>query len=111
MNGGHMITFEEFKKISLKIAKILEVKEHPNADKLYVIKVDIGGEERELVAGIREAYKPEELKDKLVVVVDNMKPAVIRGIESNGMILAAHDGEKLAVISPDRDLSSGAIVK
>ena len=106
-----MITFEEFKKISIKIAKIKEVKEHPNADKLYVIKVDIGGEERELVAGIREAYKPEELKDKLVVVVDNMKPAVIRGIESNGMILAAHDGEKLAVISPDRDLSSGAIVK
>ncbi len=106
-----MVSFDEFKKLSIKVARIKEVKDHPNADKLYVIKVDIGGEEKELVAGIKKAYKPEDLAEKLVVVVDNMEPATIRGVESKGMILAAQDGEKLAVISPDRDLSPGSTVK
>lgn len=106
-----MISFEEFKKLSIKIAKIKEVKEHPNADKLYVIKVDIGGEEREVVAGIKKAYKPEELEGKLVVVVDNLEPATIRGVESQGMILAAQDSENMAVICPDKGISPGTIVK
>ncbi|NQT75482.1 MAG: methionine--tRNA ligase subunit beta [Candidatus Omnitrophica bacterium] len=106
-----MVSFEDFKKLSIKIARIKEVKDHPNADKLYVVKVDIGGEEKELVAGIKKAYKPEELIGKLVAVVDNMAPATIRGVESNGMILAAQDGENMAVISPDKDISSGATVK
>jgi len=106
-----MVPFEEFKKLSIKIARIKEVKDHPNADKLYIIKVAIGSEERELVAGIKKAYKPEELKGKLVVVVDNIEPATIRGVESKGMILAAQDGEKMAVISPDKEISEGAIVK
>lgn len=106
-----MVSFDEFKKLSIKVARIKEVKDHPNADKLYVIKVDIGGEEKELVAGIKKAYKPEDLAEKLVVVVDNMELATIRGVESKGMILAAQDGEKLAVISPDRDLSPGSTVK
>jgi methionyl-tRNA synthetase len=106
-----MVPFEDFKKLSIKIAKIKEVKEHPNADKLYVIKVDLGGEERELVAGIKKAYRPEELEGKLVVLVDNLEPATIRGVESKGMILAAQDGEKLAIISPDKDISPGSIVR
>ena len=106
-----MVSFEDFKKLSIKIARIKEVKDHPNADKLYVVKVDIGGEEKELVAGIKKAYKPEELIGKLVAVVDNMAPATIRGIESNGMILAAQDGENMAVISPDKDISPGTTVK
>ena len=106
-----MVSFEEFKKVSIKIARIIEVRDHPNADKLYVLKLDIGGEEREAVAGIKKAYKPEELKDKLVVVVDNLEPATIRGIESKAMVLAAQDGEKLTVISPDKAVSPGSIVK
>jgi len=106
-----MVSFEDFKKLSIKIARIKEVKDHPNADKLYVVKVDIGGEEKELVAGIKKAYKPEELIGKLVAVVDNMAPATIRGVESNGMILAAQDGENMAVISPDKDISPGTTVK
>ncbi|MFC1666409.1 hypothetical protein ACFL0P_00865 [Candidatus Omnitrophota bacterium] len=106
-----MVSFEEFKKLSIKIAKIKEVKEHPNADKLYVIKIDVGGAEKEIVAGIKKAYAPEALKDKLVAVIDNMEPAVIRGVESNGMILAAQDGEKLSVLFPDKDITPGAIVK
>lgn len=106
-----MISFEEFKKLSIKIAKIKEVNDHPDADRLYVVKVDLGGEERVLVAGIKKAYKPEELIGKLVAVVENMQPATIRGVESNGMILAASDKENLVVICPDKDISLGAIVK
>jgi len=106
-----MIPFEDFKKLSIKIARIKEVKDHPNADKLYVIKIDVGGEEKEVVAGIKKAYKPEDLKEKLVVVVDNLETATIRGVESKGMILATHDGDKLAVLSPDKDVSPGSTVK
>ena len=106
-----MIPFEDFKKLSMKIARIKEVKDHPNADKLYILKIDIGGEEREVVAGIKKAYKPEDLKEKLVVVVDNIETATIRGVESKGMVLAAQDGDKLAVLSPDKDISPGSTVK
>ena len=106
-----MISFEEFKKLSIKIARIKEIADHPNADRLYVIKVDIGGEEREVVAGIKKAYKKEELEGKLVAVVENLEPATIRGVESKGMILAAHDGDTLAVISPDREVSPGSTIK
>ena len=106
-----MVSFEDFKKLSMKIGKIKEVKDHPDADRLYVMKVDIGGEEREVVAGIKKAYSDEELKDKLVVVVDNLQPAMIRGVESHGMVLAAHDNDSLVVICPDKDITPGATVK
>lgn len=106
-----MITLEDFKKLSLKIARIKEVADHPDADKLYVVKLDIGGEEKQVVAGIKKAYTPESLVGRLVVVVDNLEPAVIRGVESNGMILASNDGENMAVLSPDKDIVSGSIVK
>ena len=106
-----MISYEEFKKLSLKVARIKEVKDHPNADKLYLITVVIGDEEREVVAGIKKAYTPEELKDKLVVVVENLEPAVIRGSESKGMILATQDGDTMAIITPDKEISPGSIVK
>ena len=106
-----MLTLEDFKKISLKTAKVKEVKDHPNADRLYIVKVDLGGEERELVAGIKRSYEPGELIGKVVVIVENLEPAVIRGVESKGMILAAQDGENLAVITPDKTISEGATVK
>lgn len=106
-----MVSFEEFKKISIKIARIIEAKDHPNADKLYVLKLDIGGEEREAVAGIKKAYKIEELVGRLVVVVDNLQPTTIRGIESKAMVLAAQDKDILTIISPDKDVSPGSIVK
>ena len=106
-----MITIEEFKKLNLRVARIKEIIDHPNADRLYIVRVMIGEEEREVVAGIKKGYTKEELLGKLVVVVENLEPAVIRGVESKGMILAAQDGETLAVISPDRPVSPGAIVK
>ena len=106
-----MITFDEFKNLDLKVARIIEVGDHPNADKLYIVKIDLGDEKKEVVAGIKKAYKPDELKGKLVIVVANLAPLAIRGVESNGMILAAQDGDSLAVVTPDKDVAPGSIVK
>ncbi|MFA5389734.1 MAG: hypothetical protein WC312_08310 [Candidatus Omnitrophota bacterium] len=106
-----MITIEEFKKLNIRIARIKEITDHPNADRLYIVRVAIGEEERDLVAGIKKGYSKEELLGKLVAVVENLEPAVIRGVESKGMILAAQDGETLAVLSPDRPVAPGSLVK
>lgn len=106
-----MATIEEFKKLQLIIAQIKEVKEHPNADKLYLIKVDTGTEEKQLVAGIRKSYTKEELIGRKVAIVNNLEPAVIRGETSNGMILAASDENGIVILSVDRDVKLGSIVK
>lgn len=109
--GGCMATIEEFKKLELIVAQIKEVKEHPNADRLYVLKVDTGKEERQIVAGIRRAYTPEQLVGRRVILVANIEPAVIRGEASNGMLLAASDATSMALVMPDKDISLGSIVK
>lgn len=106
-----MITIEEFKKLELIVAQIKEVKEHPNADRLYVVKVDTGTEEKQLVAGIRKFYTKEELVGRKVIVVNNLEPATIRGEESRGMILAASDDSGMSILTLDRDVKLGSIVK
>lgn len=106
-----MITLEEFKKIELVVAQIKEVKEHPNADRLYVLKVDTGKEERQVVAGIRRSYTKEQLVGRRVVLVVNLEPATIRGELSQGMVLAASDEQGVAILMPERDVSLGSIVK
>lgn len=106
-----MATVEDFKKIELKVAEIKEVTEHPNADRLYVIKLDLGDKTKQVVAGIRSSYQKEELIGKQVVVVDNLEPALLRGVESQGMILAASDEEGISIVSPLRKLKLGSIVK
>ena len=106
-----MATIQDFMDLELKIAQIKEAKEHPNADRLFVLKIDLGNEERQLVAGIRSAYTPEELIGKRIVVIANLEPAVIRGEESQGMLLAASDENGLAVISPEKDIALGSRVK
>ena len=106
-----MVSIEDFQKLEFIIVKIKEVNEHPNADRLYVLKVDAGGEDRQLVAGIRSSYIPEELIGKSVVMVSNLQPATIRGEESHGMILAASDDNTVAVLCPDRDVVLGSRVK
>ena len=88
--------------LNLKVAKILEVKEHPNADKLYVLQIDLGTEKRQLVAGLREHYTPEELLNKKVVVITNLKYAKLRGVESQGMLLAGGDGEVVGVLTVEK---------
>lgn len=106
-----MPTIDEFKNFQFVIAQIKEVKEHPNADRLYVLKVDNGTEIKQLVAGIRKSYTPEQLIGRRVVIVNNLEPAVIRGEESRGMILAASDENGISVLGPDRDVALGSIVK
>ena len=105
-----MVTFEQFKALDIRIAKIISCEVHPNADKLYVITVEVGDKQKKVVAGIKNYYTKEELVGKSVVLVDNLEPAVIRGVESEGMILATREGEKLAVLIPDRTIASGSPV-
>jgi len=106
-----MITIEDFRKLELKVAEIKEVIEHPNADRLYVITVDLGDKRKQIVAGIRGSYQKEELIGKQVVVIDNLDPAVLRGVESQGMLLAASDETGMAIVSPARPIKLGSIVK
>ena len=106
-----MATIEEFKKLGLRIAEIKEVNDHPNADKLYVLTVDLGDRTKQIVAGIRNSYTKEALVGKQVVLVDNLEPAVLRGVESQGMLLAASDEAGVVIVSPERKLKLGSIVK
>jgi len=106
-----MVNIEEFRKLELRIARIREVIEHPNADKLYVITVDLGDKTKQVVAGIRPNYQKEELIGRQVVVVDNLEPAVLRGVESQGMLLAASDEAGISIVSPLREMQLGSIVK
>lgn len=106
-----MATIEQFKQLELKVARVVEAKKHPNADRLLVLTVEMGSERKEIVAGIALHYQPEQLAGKLVVVVNNLDPAVIRGVTSQGMVLAAQDGEVLTVVSPERPVTPGSTVK
>ena len=108
-----MITIEEFQKVELRVATILSAERVPGADKLLKLHVDLGSEQRQLVAGIAKHYTPEELVGKQIVVVTNLQPAVIRGIESKGMLLAAStdDYSQLALVTVQRPMPNGCRVK
>jgi len=106
-----MITFDEFKKLELRTAKILEVRDHPSADRLYVIDIDLGNEKRQVVAGIKKNYASQELVGKNIAVVTNLEPATIRGIESNGMLLAASSDDDISILTLDKDIPSGSPIK
>lgn len=107
-----MLTIDDFSKVELRVATILSAQPHPNADRLLVLRVDLGEEQRQIVAGIRAHYAPEELVGKQIVIVANLEAAKLRGVESQGMLLAASDTEgRLAVVTPERQVSPGAKVK
>ena len=106
-----MVPLEEFKKVELKVAEVETVIPHPQADRLYVLGIKVGEVRKTIVAGIRKYYSEEELRGKKIVVVDNLEPAVIRGVESQGMLLAASEGEDLTLIVPERPIGDGAKVK
>lgn len=106
-----MATIDDFRKLELRIAEIKEVNDHPNADKLLILTVDLGDRQKQVVAGIKAFYPKEELVGKQVILVDNLDPVVLRGVESQGMILAGSDENTLAVVSPDKKLKLGSIVK
>lgn len=105
------ITLDDFKKIQLVVAQIKTAAEHPNADRLYVLTVDTVGGERQIVAGIRKAYTPDQLIGRKVVMVANLQPSVIRGVTSNGMLLAASDDVGMALLTPEKDVKVGSAVK
>lgn len=106
------ISIDDFRTIDLRVATITAAAAHPNADRLVVLTIDLGSEHRQLVAGIRAHYEPAELVGKQIVVVANLQPATLRGVESQGMLLAASDGDgRLALVTPERPVMSGAAVK
>ena len=103
-------TMEDFKKLDLRVAEIIKVERHPNADKLLVFQLKIGEETRQVVSGISQWYKPEDLVGKKVVMVYNLEPVTLRGVESNGMILSAEKGKKLSVVSTLEDMPGGSTI-
>ena len=111
---GHpegIIAYDDFAKVQLRTAKIMGAEAIEGAVKLLKLSVLMGDERRQIVAGIALYYKPEQLIGKTVVVVSNLAPIKLRGVESQGMLLAASKGERLRLITVDGDLSSGAVVK
>jgi len=106
-----MVAYEDFKKLDLRVARVIAAKEHPNADRLYVLTVDLGDRSKQIVAGIRLSYTTEELVGKEIVVVDNLEPAVLRGELSQGMLLAASDDSGISILTPHREVKLGSIVK
>ena len=108
------VNFQEWSKLDLRVAKILNVEDIGGADKLYKLKIDLGKDlgKRTIVAGIKQYYKKEELKDKLIIVFVNLEPRVMKGIKSEGMLLAAvsEDKSKITLIIPEKDIEVGSKV-
>ncbi|MDH4222606.1 MAG: methionine--tRNA ligase [candidate division Zixibacteria bacterium] len=104
----NQISIEEFAKLDFRVAKVLEAERVEGAKKLLKLKVEFGEEKREIVAGIAEHYKPEDLSGKTIILLTNLKPARIRGIESNGMLLAASEGGNLVLLTTDKEINPGA---
>ena len=103
------VAFTDFKKSDLRAAKILEVSEIPGADRLWHLTIDLGeAESRQLVAGIKAQYTREELLGKTIIVVANLEPRAIRGVESRGMLLAAKSGDTLSLLTLDKPLAAGS---
>ena len=106
-----LASIDDFKKIQLKIGVVVSADVHPQADRLLILKVDIGGETRQVVAGIRGSYEPAALVGKQVAVVANLKPATLRGVESQGMVLATSTDAALVLVTTDRPAQVGSVVK
>jgi methionyl-tRNA synthetase len=106
-----MVSLEEFKKMDIRIAKVLEVKDHPNADKLLILVIDTGERQKQIVAGIKDFYKKEDLLGKQIVVIDNLQPVTIRGESSEGMLLAAQSDETISVLVPDMPIKQGSRIR
>lgn len=105
-----MIEFKDWKELDIRVGEIKEVKDHPNADKLLILKVDVG-KEIQLVAGIKNNYNKKELIGKKIVVFTNLEPAVLRGVKSEGMLLAAVKEDKVVLLTPEKDIDNGAKIE
>jgi methionyl-tRNA synthetase len=106
------IQYDDFAKLDLRVATVVECRPHGNADKLLVLQIDLGGERRQICAGLRQHYQPEQLVGKQIVVVANLAPRQMRGETSNGMLLAATDpaSGRVIVVSPSENVAPGSKV-
>ncbi len=107
---AELIAIEDFGKVQLRTAKVLEAAPVEGADKLLKLKIEVGSETRQLVAGVAKYYTPEAIVGKTIVIVANLKPATIRGVESQGMLLAAKSGKECRLVTVDGDLPSGILI-
>jgi len=110
--ADNTIQYDDFAKLELRVATVVECAPHPNADKLLVLQIDLGGQRRQICAGLRQHYQPEQLVGKQIVVVANLAPRQMRGQVSQGMLLAASDpaSGKVIVISPSDAVPAGCKV-
>jgi methionyl-tRNA synthetase len=109
--GKPEIPFEAFQALDLRAARVRRAEAHPNADRLLVLTVDLGElGERQIVAGIARDHRPEDLAGRTLVVVANLKPVRLRGVESRGMLLAAQAGERVVLLTAAGDVPPGAAV-
>ncbi len=109
---SELISIHDFAKIKLRVGRVVEASDHPNADKLIVLTVDLGDERRKLCAGLRGHYTPEQLVGKNLIVVTNLAPRMMRGVESQGMLLAAStpDHEQVIALTTEKDIAPGCAV-
>lgn len=104
----NIITIDDFLKVDLRIATVLEAEEVPDSQKLLKLKVSLGEEERQIIAGIKKSYTPEDLVGKQIVTIVNLQPRKLAGLESQGMLLATHDEEdNVVLISPQKEVPAG----
>ncbi|MBI5046045.1 MAG: methionine--tRNA ligase subunit beta [Candidatus Niyogibacteria bacterium] len=106
-----IISFEEFKKIELRVAKIIMAERVEGSDKLLKLRVGLGGEERQIIAGIGKSYEPENLIGREIAVVANLEPRALMGLESQGMILCASDENGPVLVCPEKEVLSGTEIK
>jgi methionine--tRNA ligase beta chain len=111
VNNRAMINFDDFKKLEIRIGKILSAEKVEKTDKLLKLEIDFGSEKRQIVAGIAEAYQPEQVIGREVPVLMNLEPRSIRGVESQGMILAASVDGKPRLLHPDEEVPPGSEVR
>jgi len=106
-----MVNFEDFKKLEIKIGKVLNAKKVEDADKLLKLEVEFSSEKRQIISGIAEFYKPEDLVGKEFPFIVNLEPRTIRCLESQGMILAVDTGESVVLLNPDKEVPPGSIIR
>lgn len=106
-----MISLADFKKVEMKTARVLEVARVEGSEKLLKLKIDLGSETRQIISGIGRQYEPENLTGKMIVIVSNLEPRSLMGLESQGMIVAAGDALTVSLLTPDREISPGSEVR
>ncbi len=104
------ITIEDFKKCDLRVAKVLQAEEIVGADRIWKLSIDTGTEKKQIVAGVKKYYTSEQLVGKSVIILNNLAPSIIRGVESSGMLLAAKHEAGLSLVTVDMDVPAGSVI-